>query len=47
MASLTLIEGPIFSGKSQIAKEIIADGEADILVEYSALWAALRGIERN
>ncbi|MYF79844.1 MAG: hypothetical protein F4180_08400 [Chloroflexi bacterium] len=45
--SLTLIEGPVFSGKSQAARQAIEDDEADLLFEYSELWAATRAVERN
>ena len=45
--ALRLIEGPVFSGKSQVAKDAIRDDEADILVEYSSLWAATRAVERD
>ena len=46
MSTLTLIEGPPGSGKSDIARSAIQDGEADLLVEFTALWAALRAVER-
>ena len=46
MSALTLIEGPPGSGKSDIARSAIQDGEADLLVEFTALWAALRAVDR-
>lgn len=42
-----MIEGPIFSGKSKIGEGMVADGELDVLIQYSALWAAVRGVRRR
>ena len=47
MASLTLVEGPAGSGKSQILAGMLAAGELDVVADLTALWAALRGIERG
>lgn len=45
--SLTLYEGPPGSGKSQRVKEAIADNEVDIQSDFTSLWAAVRGVERE
>ena len=45
--TLTLIEGPAGSGKSQIVAEMLAADELDIVADLTAIWAALRGIERG
>ena len=45
--SLTLVEGPAGSGKSQIVAEMLAAGELDVVADLTAIWAALRGHERN
>ena len=45
--SLLLIAGPVFSGKSEVARQAIEDGEADLLFEYTALWAATRAVKRD
>lgn len=45
--SLTLVEGPAGSGKSQIVREMLAAGEIDIVSDYTEIWSALRGIERD
>ena len=47
MASLTLVEGPAGSGKSQIVNEMLASGELDVVADLTAIWAAVRGIERD
>ena len=47
MASLLLIEGPAGSGKSQEVARMLAAGEADVVADLTALWAALRGVERD
>ena len=47
MARLVLIEGPAGSGKSQEAARMLAAGEAAILADLTALWAAMRGFERD
>ena len=45
--TLTLIEGPAGSGKSQIVAAMLAAGEVDVQADLTAIWAALRGIERG
>lgn len=44
---LTLVEGPAGSGKSQLVREMLASGEADIQADATALWVALTGAERG
>ena len=44
---LTLVEGPAGSGKSQLVREMLAEGEADVVADYTAIWAALKGVERG
>ena len=44
---LTLVEGPAGAGKSQTVRAKLAAGEADVQADLTALWAALRGIERG
>lgn len=44
---LFLIEGPAGSGKSQRVAEMLRAGEVDIVADYTAMWAALRGMERD
>ena len=44
---LTLIEGPAGSAKSQHASAMLRRGEADVLADLTALWAATRGMERD
>jgi len=43
---LTLVEGPAGSGKSQHVADMLAAGEADVVADLTAQWAALRGVER-
>ena len=45
--SLTLIEGPAGSGKSQIVAEMLAAGELDIQADLTGMWVSLRGVERD
>lgn len=47
MATLTLLQGPAGSGKSQIARDMMQDDPDAILADYTALWAAMRGVERD
>lgn len=47
MASLTLVEGPVAAGKTAIIKQMLADGEIQIMCEYTGLWAVLRGKVRG
>ena len=44
--ALLLVEGPAGSGKSQLVASMLTAGEVDILADLTALWAAVRGIER-
>ena len=44
---LTLIEGPAGGGKSELARELIASGEVEVLADVTALWAAIAGVERG
>ena len=45
--ALTLLEGPAGSGKSQEAEAMLESGEADVLADLTAIWAALRGMRRG
>lgn len=45
--ALVLVEGPAGSGKSQIVNDMLAADELDVVADLTALWAALRGIERG
>ena len=47
MAVLTVIQGPAGAGKSQLAAEMLAAGEAQILADTTSLWASLGGKERG
>ena len=47
MAQLTLIEGPAGAGKSQVAADMIAAGEAAVLADLTELWAAVRAMRRG
>ena len=47
IAVLTLIQGPAGSGKSQVVSEMLEAGEIDVQADLTAIWAALRGIERG
>ena len=44
---LTLIEGPGGAGKSEIAEDALASGEADVLADLTLLWAAVRALRRG
>ena len=41
--ALSILRGPAGSGKSQL----IRDEEPDILADTTALWAAIKGVERD
>ena len=45
--ALVLVEGPAGAGKSQAAAAMLRDGRADVLADTTALWAALRAMERG
>ena len=38
---LTLIQGPAGGAKSQVAAELLAAGDIDVLADVTALWVAL------
>lgn len=44
---LILIQGPAAGGKSALAAALLASGEAQILADITALWAALSGATRG
>ena len=44
---LTLIQGPAGGAKSQLANELLAARELDLLADVTALWAALSGATRG
>ena len=44
---LLLVEGPAGSGKSQLVADMLASGEIAAQADLTAIWAALRGIERD
>lgn len=45
--TLTLFEGPPGSGKSQRVQEALADGELDVVADFTSLWAAVRQVQRG
>ena len=47
MASLTLLEGPAGAGKSQVAIELLQSGAIDLMADLTAIYVALKGIERG
>ena len=44
---LTLFEGPPGSGKSQLVKKAIEDGEIEVVSDVTSIWVALRQVERE
>ena len=44
---LTLIEGPAGSGKSAVAADMLSAGEVEVLLDTTALWAAMAGARRG
>lgn len=44
---LYLLQGPAGSGKSGLARELLAAGEAELLADTTQLWAAIGGHERG
>ena len=47
MAILIVLQGPAGAGKSQLAAELLAAGEIDILADVTSLWASLGAKERG
>ena len=46
-ASLTLIEGPVGGGKSEVLRNLLSTAAVDVVADLTPLWAALRLIERD
>ena len=44
---LALIQGPAGSGKSQVAADMLEAGEVEVLLDVTAIWAALSGARRG
>ena len=44
---LNLIQGPAGSGKSQVAADMLEAGEVEVLLDVTAIWAALSGARRG
>ena len=44
---LTLLQGPAGSGKSQAARDLLANGEVTLVADITALWAAISGAQRD
>lgn len=44
---LLLLQGPAGSGKSQIYERLLANGEYDIVCDYTALWVAFTAVSRD
>ena len=44
---LTLIQGPAGSGKSQLAADLLQSGAVRVLLDITALWAAMSGARRG
>ena len=44
---LTLIEGPAGSGKSQLARDLLAAGHIDLLADVTNIFAAITGATRG
>ncbi len=45
--ALRLLRGPAGSGKSQVARQMLADGEVDLLIDFTALYVAVTAAERD
>ena len=45
--TLIRLSGPAGAGKSQRARRMLRAGDADLLVDFTAIWAALGGHERD
>ena len=46
-ASLTLVEGPVGSGKSEVLRNLLSTAAVDLVADTTPLWSALRLIERG
>ena len=46
-ASLTLVEGPVAGGKSEVLRNLLDTDVVDLVADTTPLWAALRLIERD
>ena len=46
-ASLILFEGPAGGGKSQRIAALLAAGDLDTQLDYTAIWRGLRAVERD
>ena len=46
-ASLTLVEGPVGSGKSEVLRNLLSTAAVDLVADLTPLWSALRLIERD
>lgn len=44
---LYLVQGPAGGGKSQLAREMLAAGEIQVLADITQLWVALSGVQRG
>ena len=44
---LLLIEGPAGGGKSQHLRNMLDDGALDVAIEFTPIWASLRGYRRG
>ena len=47
MAKLLLIQGPAGGGKSQLYSQLLATGEITIIADYTRLFVAATGVERD
>ena len=46
-ASLTLVEGPVGGGKSEVLRNLLSTAAVDLVADLTPLWAALKLIERD
>lgn len=44
---LTRLAGPAGAGKSQRARQMLDAGEADVLADFTSVYAAISGVERD
>ena len=47
MPSLLLLRGPAGGGKSQQARRLLGSGAVDVLADFTAVYGALTGVERD